>query len=342
MIPRLTLTFATLAVATLAPLAATAQTRAIIDATGRTVDIPTAPEAVFAAGPPAAVLLYALKPDAMVGWVNPVKEGDRPYLLPATHDLPTLGRLTGRGDTLNLETLLGSGAQMIVDYGTVNPTYADLATRVQDQANLPYVLIEGSFANMSAAITQMADVLNVPERGAALAEYTDATLAGLDTLLASVPQADRPRVYLARGPEGLETAGPASLNGEIIARVGGVNVADVEGSGLATVSAEQLQAWAPDVIITVDADFAANVADMPEWQGIPAVENGRVYLAPNKPFGFIDSPPSINRLAGVIWLEHKLYPDALASDLTGDIRGFYSLFYGVTPDDAAMAALLGE
>jgi iron complex transport system substrate-binding protein len=44
-----------------------ASARDIVDATGRAVAVPDAPARVFAAGPPASVLLYALKPEAMIG-----------------------------------------------------------------------------------------------------------------------------------------------------------------------------------------------------------------------------------------------------------------------------------
>ncbi len=50
--------FATLLLLASAPLA---QARDVVDATGRTVTVPDAPASVFAAGPPASVLLYALK-----------------------------------------------------------------------------------------------------------------------------------------------------------------------------------------------------------------------------------------------------------------------------------------
>ncbi|ARC89011.1 hypothetical protein [Rhodovulum sp. MB263] len=46
-----------------------AETRTITDATGRQIEVPADPRRVFAAGPPAATLLYTLKPDAMVGWL---------------------------------------------------------------------------------------------------------------------------------------------------------------------------------------------------------------------------------------------------------------------------------
>lgn len=316
-------------------------TKTITDATGRAVQVPANPARVFAAGPPAATLLYTLKPEAMVGWVRAPKPGDLPYLLPATHGLPELGRLTGKGDTLNLEVLLTATPDLIVDFGTVNATYVDLANRVQEQAGLPYVLIDGSFAAMPTAIRDMAAVLGVPERGEVLAAYAEATYAEADTLLAQVPQDKRPKVYLARGPEGLESAARGSINAEIIERMGAINVVEAETKGLITASPEQVQAWAPEVIITIDRDFAANVGSMPEWQGIPAVVNGRVYLAPAQPFSFVDAPPSVNRLIGMKWLAHSLYPDHATGDLRADVAAFYALFYGVTLTDADLTALLG-
>ncbi|NGM45491.1 iron ABC transporter substrate-binding protein [Rhodobacter sp. SGA-6-6] len=315
--------------------------RSFTDATGRDVLVPENPARVFAAGPPASTLLYVLKPDSMVGWVRAPKPDDLPFLRPGAAALPELGQLTGKGDTLNLEVLLTATPELIVDYGSVNATYKDLAARVQEQSGVPYVLIDGSFAALPQSIRQMGEVLAVPERAEELATYAETVLAETDALLAEIPE-ERPSVYLARGPEGLETATKGSINAEIIERVGGRNVAE-EGTGnLATVSPEQVQAWAPEVIITIDRDFAAKVGTMPEWQGIPAVANGRVYLAPAAPFGFIDRPPSVNRLIGLKWLAHKFYPDHAEGDLRADVAAFYGLFYGVTPDDAALSALLGD
>lgn len=316
--------------------------RVFPDATGRDVAVPVDPARVFAAGPPAAVLLYALKPEALVGWVRAPKEADLPWLRPEVRNLPELGRLTGRGDTLNLEVLLTAKPDLIVDFGTVNPTYADLAARVQEQAGLPYALVDGAFATMPAGIRQMADLLAVPERGEALALYAEDLLARIDATLAEIPASERPRVYLARGSEGLETPARGSLNAEIIERVGAVNVVEAETRGLATVSPEQVLAWAPDMIVTIDRDFAGTVAHKPEWQGVPAVRNGQVHLAPSSPFGFIDAPPSVNRLAGLVWLMHRLYPGRFAGDEAAEITAFYTLFYGVTTEHAAIQALLGD
>ena len=316
--------------------------RLVTDATGRAVAVPGDPSRVFAAGPPASTLLYTLKPAAMIGWVRAPKPGDLAYLLPEVADLPELGRLTGKGDTLNLEVLLAAQPDLIIDYGSVNDTYRDLATRVQEQISTPYVLLDASFAKMPEVIRQAGEILAVPERAEVLAGYAETTFADIDALLARIPEAERPGVYLARGPEGLESAPRGALNAEIIERAGGRNVVEASAAGLVTASPEQLQAWAPDIILTMDRDFAKNVANMPEWQGIPAVANGRIYLAPAAPFGFIDVPPSVNRLIGLKWLMHRFYPAKAEGDLHHEVAAFYELFYGVTPDTAAVAALLGE
>ena len=80
----------------------------------------------------------------------------------------------------------------------------------------------------------------------------------------------------------------------------------------------------------------------PEWHAIPAVAKARVFLAPSLPFGFIDSPLSVNRLIGLQWLLHRLYPDQTAGNLRQQVRGFFHLFYRVDLDDTALNRLLGS
>ncbi len=72
----------------------------------------------------------------------------------------------------------------------------------------------------------VAHILGVKERGEALARAAEETFAVVDKVVASVAEAKRPRVYLARGPEGFETGTRGSINTEIIERAGGVNVAE--------------------------------------------------------------------------------------------------------------------
>lgn len=321
--------------------AAPSEAGQVTDSAGRTVEVPETVEHVFAAGPPASVLIYVVAPDRLTGWPRPPRPEEMPYIAPAYRDLPELGRLTGRGDTANLEVVFSVGTDLVIDFGSVSDTYVSLADRVTDQTGLPYLLINGRFDETPAALRLVGDALGVPERGEALATYTEDVFAEIEETLAAVPEEERPRVYLARGPDGLETGLKGSINSEIIERAGGRNVAvDPANRGIARVSLEQVLAWDPEVIITWDRNFYRDVWDAPDWAGIQAVREGRVYLAPTAPFGWIDRPPSLNRLIGLQWLAGLFYPERFPDDLPQRVRRFYDLFYHVDIDDRELADLL--
>ncbi|MBK0328499.1 iron ABC transporter substrate-binding protein [Rhodobacteraceae bacterium F11138] len=326
----------------LAVLALPAQARTVTDSAGRVVEVPDEVTTVFAAGPPASVLVYVLKPETLAGWPRALRPEERAYIAEPYRDLPETGRLTGRGGEANLERVLQIKPDLIVDFGSVRDTYVDLANRVQDQTGIPYLLIDGRFDNTAQALRILGDALGVPERGEALAQDVGARFDRLDTLLAEVPEDARPRVYLARGPEGLETGMKGSINTEIIERAGGRNVADDGGAtkGLVNASMEQVIVANPDTIVTWDRNFFASVQDDPLWQGIDAVQKGRVYLSPTAPFGWIDRPPSLNRMIGLQWMAGLLYPDRWQGDLHEETRAFYKLYYHVDLSDDELERLL--
>ncbi|PXW78928.1 iron complex transport system substrate-binding protein [Ruegeria sp. P4] len=326
----------------LALLAAPLQARTVTDSAGRVVEVPDTVTTVFAAGPPASVLVYVLKPEALAGWPRALRPEERTYVAEPYRDLPETGRMTGRGGEASLERVLEIKPDLIVDFGSVRDTYIDLADRVQEQTGIPYLLIDGRFDNTAEALRILGEALGVSERGAALAQDVEARFARLDAVLEAVPEEARPRVYLARGPEGLETGMKGSINTEIIERAGGRNVADDGGAskGLVNASMEQLIVANPDTVVTWDPNFFASVFDDPMWQGIDAVQRGRVYLSPTAPFGWIDRPPSLNRMIGLHWMAGLLYPDRWQGDLREDTRAFYKLYYHVDLADEDLERLL--
>jgi iron complex transport system substrate-binding protein len=321
--------------------AAGAQARSVTDSAGRTVEVPDRIEKVFAAGPPASILLYMLAPEKMTGWPNPPTAEERPFIAAPYRDLPALGRLTGRGGTANLEVVLKVKPDLILDFGSVRDTYASLADNVQEQTRIPYVLIDGRFAATPAALRLLGGILGIREHGEQLAKYVEETFADIDRVLKAVPPEKRPRVYLARGPDGLETGVVGSINTEIIERAGGRNVAEAAGqSGLVRSSMEQVLVADPEIILTWDRNFFDKVYKDPLWAGIRAVREKRVYLAPTAPFGWIDRPPSLNRIIGLKWVGGLFYPDQLGEDLRETTRTFYRLFYHVNPSDAELDTLI--
>lgn len=322
-----------------------ASARPVTDSAGRMVEIPEKIETVFAAGPPASILTYVLAPDRMTGWPRAPHAYERPYLAEAYRNLPETGRLTGRGGTANLEIVIRLKPDLIVDFGSIRDTYVSLADTTQSQTAIPYLLIDGRFENTPAALRLMGEALGVSPRAEELAGYVETLFAELDAGLAGVPEESRPRVYLARGPDGLETGLKGSINTEIIERAGGRNVADPgEGAnvrrGLTAVSIEQVIVADPDTIVTWDRNFYEKVWSDPLWAGIEAVKRKRVYLAPTAPFGWIDRPPSVNRIIGLKWLAGLFYPDRFAFDLRAETRRFYELFYHVDLSEPELDRLI--
>jgi iron complex transport system substrate-binding protein len=323
--------------ATLAARRARADT--VTDGAGRAVPVPARVARVFPAGPPAAIFLYTLAPELLIGWPRANRPQERELLLPDIGGRPEVGRITGRGNTANLEVVLALKPDLILDVGSVNPTYVSLAERVQQQTGIPYALLDGRFDGIPLGYRTLGALIDRREQGEAFARSAEATIKTVTARVGTVAPERRPRVYYARGPRGLETGLGGSINVETIELMAR-NVAGDTRGGLATVSIEQVLLWNPDVIVTIDQDFAANVSSDPAWAPVAAVRARRVHLSPKLPFGWVDFPPTVNRLIGLWWLGKILYPDLFPEDLRALTRDFYARFYHVTPDEAQLDRVL--
>lgn len=316
--------------------------RDFVDDAGRRVPLPDKVERVYAAGPPASVLVFALAPDKLLGWTRAFRPDEKAWVPPRYADLPELGRLTGRGSTANVEVVLGAKPDLIVDIGSTAATFASLADRVQRQTGIPYILLDGRLETTPAQIGKLATALGAEARGRELAAYWKSRIDPLRERIAAIPADKRPSVYYARGPQGLVTGLGGSINVEMIEFLGARNVAGGERGGLAQVGFEQVVLWDPPVIVTNDPNFMREAGKSPVWQGVTAVRRKRVFLSPHLPFGWFDYPPGPNRLIGLLWLAEILYPDHFRHDFPKEIAAFYRLFYHQEPTAAQVAALLAE
>ena len=312
----------------------------IVDAAGRRVAVPPRVERVFPAGPPSAILLYTLAPELLLGWPRANRPEERAFLLPEVGGRAEVGRLTGRGNTANLEEVLQLKPDLILDVGATTATYVSLADRVQAQTGIPYALLGGRLDGTAETYRTLGALVRREREAAGLAAYASATLRTMSERIAAIPGEKRPRTYYARGPRGLETGLAGSINVESIEIMGARNVAGARRGGLANVSLEQVLSWDPEVIVTIDQDFAQSVRTDPSWAAVSAVRTGRVRLSPKLPFGWVDFPPSVNRLVGLWWLGKVLYPDLFADDLKAITREFYASFYHVNISDEQVEQVL--
>ena len=235
---------------------------------------------IYAAGPPAEVLLHALAPERMAGWTTQKSPQALALFDEPSRRLPVLGGINGRGRPVSAEQLLQRKVDLIVDAGRVNAKLLSTAEETAKRLGIPYLLLDGRLAQAPAQIRLLGGILASPhtERLAALAQ----TALDFAAERAKSRRAAPPAVYLARGEDGLETGRSRSIHTETIAMLGARSVGDsLEGSGgLAKVPFEQILQC--------------------------------VFLLPRLPYGWIDSPPGINRLPGLHALDAALSERPLA------------------------------
>jgi iron complex transport system substrate-binding protein len=319
-------------------LATPADARSVVDATGRAVQLPDRIDRVMPAGQPAAVLPYTLTPEKMVGWPHSPNAAAKVFLDREFNDLPELAPLV-RDGKVQSEQIRAGRPDVILDYGSASTRYAERATMVQEATGIPVLLLDGKLDRTPEIYRLLGEVLGAEKRAADLAGAAEHFLAITRQKIDARRAAGSIRAYYARSADGLTTATSASSLGDVLRLIDLTNVADGAGTGeLVHVAWDQVRGWDPDAIVTNSPEFW-KARENAEWAALRAVPQQRVYLAPALPFGWIDEPPSVNRLIGLLWAGHALYPAVYPDDLRAVARDFYRRFYRVDLDDEQLAAL---
>jgi iron complex transport system substrate-binding protein len=302
---------------------------------------PAKVERVYAAGPPASVLVFAIAPDKLVGWTRALRPNEAQFCDERHATLPELGRLTGRGDTANVEVVLRAKADLIVDVGSTAPSLTALAKIVQDRTGIPYALLDGRIESTPGTLRALGRLMGDERAAEELAAWYENQLN--DARARAARGKFKPLVYYGRGPAGLQTGGRGSINIEVLEFLGARNAAAEARAGLVTVPFEQVMLWNPEVILTTDPNFWRSAWTDPRWRAVDAVARKQVFLSPHLPFGWFDFPPGPNRLLGIWWAGKLLEPEAFKDvDLRAKSREFHRRFYHRVPTEAQLDALFGE
>ncbi len=301
----------------------------VADSTGRSVHVPDTISRVLPAGPPAAILLEALAPDLMVGWPGPLSD-DAKALLPGSADHPRIPRLTGREDVT--DKIKALNPDLILDYGEVTPRYFELVQTTQRKTGVPTLLFAGSLDNIPQVVRQMGTILHREVRAETLAEFAEAMLA-LPVRPLPAALGAHPRVLYARGADGLTVTAPDTDVTEVFKRLGWQVIAPDGQGTFRTSTIEAIAALDPDILIFSDPAMRATLTHPDAWKAVRAIREDHAFVAPALPFGWVEEPPSINRLLGLAWLGgHE--PAATAAL-------FHAVVYGRALTAAQLDAVLG-
>lgn len=277
---------------------------------------------VVAAGQPAALLIWAVARQRLAGWPRK-PAGEALAALPSlAADLPELGALASGGRPANLEAMAALKPRLVIDYGDTDPEHFALADRMKDRLGVEWRLIDGALTRIPEAIRETAVLLDAEQAAAGLADEAARVL----DLWRRAPGGSS--FYYARGGDGLETGFRGSLATEVLEGAGWTNVAGVSHD-IGRVTREQVVAWDPETLVTLSPVFAAAVRNDPVWRTRRDGRRRRLLLVPDQPFGWIDRPPSLNRLLACAWLA-----DQAGSQMT--IASLTRRLYGMAPAAVAM------
>lgn len=284
----------------------------VTDSTGRVVRVPDQIARVLPAGPPAAILLEAVAPDLMVGWPGPVSQEARSLLAAGAAKYPQIPRMTGREDVT--EKIKALRPDLILDYGDVTPRYFELAEKTQQGTGVPTLLFAATLDQIPRVVRQVGAILHREARAETLAVFAEALLA------LPVTHEAHPRVLYARGAGGLLVTAPDTDVTEVFTRLGWKVLAP-DGQGTFRPSGiDAIQALDPDILIFSDPAMREAVMHNDAWRTVRAVREGHALVAPSLPFGWVEEPPSINRLLGLAWLS-GYEPASLAAMFNAVVYG---------------------
>ena len=188
-------------------------TRSFTDSVGRTVEVPNEITKVAISGPLAQIVVFALCPDRLVGIAQKWDKTAEQFLATEYYQLPELGQLYGGKGELNLETLLASGAQVVIDVGEPKGTIAEDLDALTEQTGIPFVHITATIGSMGDAYRKLGALLNMPDEAEALAAYCDAAYARITKIADSV---DKVNLLYITGDKGLNVIAKDSYHAEII------------------------------------------------------------------------------------------------------------------------------
>lgn len=316
--------------------------RTITDMAGRQVEIPMEIDSIFI-DRHSVQLIYAFDTAAPVNTVFHYYETEKKYLKRSFYENKpyVLER--------SIEEITVLKPDIIVYSMPLAPENIEEADILQQKAQIPVVVIDMDILKYKEILAFTGELLNKKEKADELIRFVEEYVDPIFEKAKTIPPEKKRSVYYAEGMKGLNTDPSGSVHSLLIDLTGGDNVARVDVlpmKGMTSVSLEQIYTWNPELILVWSGNFDnmdsyREIKTAPSWANLKAVRENKVYQVPWRPFGWIDRPPGINRLIGIVWLSNLLYPDVYRQeDLPAVTKEFFQKFYHYEMTDEEALDLL--
>lgn len=306
--------------------------RSIIDAQGRSNDIPDRVSKVICSGSGSLRLLTYLQAQDLVVAVDDIESrrsqfDARPYALanPRFKELPIFGEFRGKDNPERILSL-PDPPEVILKVATTSQGAAGLLPeKLQDKTGIPVIVL--NYGNLAAkrdelfnSLRLIAEVVDRRRRAEEVIAFFERNIEDLHRRTADIPASARPSVYLGgvaySGPHGFQSTEPTYPPFRF---VGAKNLADganpsVQEQNNTDIAKEKIVEWNPDILFLDLSTLQMGeqngglheLRTDPAYQTLTAVKTGKVYgLLPynwyNQNFESI--------LANAYYIGKLLYPE---------------------------------
>ena len=310
------------------------------DSCGRTVEIPSNPQKVAPSGAMAQQVIMTFDPKVLCGLSGDLTADEEKCFGIKSADYKVFGALYGTKGSFNKEEVVAAGTELVIDIGEAKQGIVEDLDKLQESLGIPVIHIEATIDTYDQVYTTLGKILGNEKRASELANYCKKAMSDSQAAMSKVPEDKRVSVaFLTDETHGLAQGSFHAALIDMVAK--NAIVADnVAGSGFGNeISLEQLAVWNPDVLLIQSADLYAKVADDPAWSSLSAVQSGKYYLVPSIPYGWLNSPPSVNQVLGAQWLPHLLYPELVGADAKDIVKNYFETMYGYKISDAEYAEI---
>ncbi|NWG21763.1 MAG: cobalamin-binding protein [Chloroflexi bacterium] len=272
----------------------------LTDSAGREVALEALPQTFVSLAPSTTEILFALGLGQQVIAIDDFSN------YPA--EAESLPRIGGTDFSYNYEQIAVLQPDLVLAAGITSPEAVEKIESLGIPVAIlgtPETTLDGVFADI-----ELAGALTGRSEQARL--ITTAMRARLDEIKARIaPVTERPRVFWeldATDPAKPFTVGPGNFISDLLNIAGGENIFATADSPFPQVSAEQIVAADPQIILLADAQYGITVESVlarPGWETITAIKEKRVYPINDD----LVSRPGPRIIEGLESIARLLHPD---------------------------------
>ncbi len=312
----------------------------VTDSMGREVQVPEQVERI------AALYSFAGYAVCLLGSGNDlvaVPDGlQRDLLLIEMYPEVANASVPRKGGAINAEELLRIKPDLVI---VRQDSVADgKEAEKLDKTGIPYIVVDfTTMQEQRKAIETIGKAIGKLEEAIKFNDYFVDVIERVNNIVGDISTEDKVRLFHAEN-QATRATHETSLVADWTRAAGVINVSVGENLQLIGndyfASIEQILRWDPEVIIVNETAAFNLIKGHPQWSGIKAVREGKVYQLPNGVSRW-GHPGSVETPLALLWTAKTVYPEKFTDvKLEEETYYFYKTFFDIELDDEMIATVL--